>query len=314
VSKEHFIRPAMWVDLSASKADEGLAIGRDSPLRESTVIKGRSFKTKLDSLTTLFWNRIEEKESLAALDYVDSLWKLIDEAGENSGDLWAEGIKLYQRDYEMYINFYHGTAFSIKALTDDEDYITRVFFISPESLFYQTVLEKLDYTEQLQKFTVRYPASVLSALTNETLETTESVINKLLDGTASGNLSKDEQGNYYVIHNSVKCSLAHRTNGGTEYTFSVAYEMDSLQNNTFQAQDETEPEEVNPILFIAKTKKATNIREKADKKSNKITTINQKGKEVSVVEIVTGNDGMTWYRISLEDGTEGYARSDFFTR
>lgn len=278
------------------------------------MIKGRSFKIKRDAFVAFFWNKIEEKEPLAGYDYVDSSWKIIDKAEDSTDDLWSEGITLYQRDYEMYMNFNHGTAFSIKALTDDEDYITRVIYVSPESMFYQTVLGKLDYSEQLQKFTVRYPASVLSALTNETLETSESVINKLLDGTVSGNLSKDEQGNYYVIHNSVKCSLTHRTNGGTEYTFSVAYEMDSLHNNTSQTQDETELEEVNPILFIAKTKKATNIREKADKKSNKIATINQKGKEVSVVEIVTGDDGMTWYKISLEDGTEGYARSDFFTR
>ncbi|MBQ6481302.1 MAG: SH3 domain-containing protein [Anaerolineaceae bacterium] len=68
------------------------------------------------------------------------------------------------------------------------------------------------------------------------------------------------------------------------------------------------------ILFYAKTKKETRVRETANKTGKLLATIKKAGTEVAVLEELKGDDGKTWYRIQLQDGTVGYARSDFFKK
>ncbi len=58
------------------------------------------------------------------------------------------------------------------------------------------------------------------------------------------------------------------------------------------------------------TQKNVNVRAKADKKSKKVTSIKKKGTSVSVLNSTQGNDGYTWYEISVNKKT-GYVREDF---
>ena len=87
----------------------------------------------------------------------------------------------------------------------------------------------------------------------------------------------------------------------------------SENGNNGQAND-SQNESKGQILFYAETTKETRIRESVSKNSNLVTTIKEQGVEVAVLEQMIGDDGFVWYRVQLQDGTVGYARSDFFKK
>ena len=75
---------------------------------------------------------------------------------------------------------------------------------------------------------------------------------------------------------------------------------------------QSESEKAN-FPFLAKTtSKKVNCRVEADTGSRRLTYIQQKGTVVSVLDEVIGEDQKPWYRIQLEDGRIGYARSEYF--
>lgn len=94
---------------------------------------------------------------------------------------------------------------------------------------------------------------------------------------------------------------------------SITVQTDILNNNEEDSEN-ADYDQDDQILFYAKTLKETRVRESANKNSPLVATIKQEGIEVAVLEQVTGTDGMIWYRIQLQDGTAGYARSDFFVK
>ena len=88
----------------------------------------------------------------------------------------------------------------------------------------------------------------------------------------------------------------------------------SKENNDSNVSESTLESADLEIIFYAETTKETRVRESASKKSALVTTISVTGTKVAVFELLTGDDGLDWYKIQLEDGTIGYARYDFFTR
>lgn len=66
-----------------------------------------------------------------------------------------------------------------------------------------------------------------------------------------------------------------------------------------------------PFRAVTNVKKV-NLRQRADTKARRVTYITNKGTEVTILEEVTGSDGKQWYKVRLEDKTEGYALSSCF--
>ena len=62
------------------------------------------------------------------------------------------------------------------------------------------------------------------------------------------------------------------------------------------------------------TKKKVILRFKPDSKSRRVTYINRKGTQVTVLEGTADKQGIHWYKVRLENGTTGYAQSEYFTQ
>ncbi|MBQ3279761.1 MAG: protein kinase [Clostridia bacterium] len=74
-----------------------------------------------------------------------------------------------------------------------------------------------------------------------------------------------------------------------------------------------DPAEAARFPFLAKTtSKKVNCRAEADTGSRRLTYIQKKGTVVSVLDEIVGEDERPWYKIQLEDGRIGYARSEYF--
>ena len=77
---------------------------------------------------------------------------------------------------------------------------------------------------------------------------------------------------------------------------------------TVEAQSGGKPK----ILYVTKTNKSANIREAPDKESALVGRIPGKMWTTYILEITTGSDGKTWYKVMSLDGVIGYVRKDFF--
>jgi uncharacterized protein YgiM (DUF1202 family) len=71
----------------------------------------------------------------------------------------------------------------------------------------------------------------------------------------------------------------------------------------------------NRFPFQAKTtKKKVILRFKPESRSRRVTYITRKGTTVTVLEATADKQGIHWYKVRLENGTTGYAQSEYFTQ
>ena len=65
--------------------------------------------------------------------------------------------------------------------------------------------------------------------------------------------------------------------------------------------------------FKAKTTtKKVILRFKPDAKSRRVTFIQKKGTEVTILEETSDKQGIHWYKVKLQNGTTGYGRIEYF--
>ena len=77
-----------------------------------------------------------------------------------------------------------------------------------------------------------------------------------------------------------------------------------------------EPEEPGNSPYpgrAATNKEKVNVRAVADRNGKKIAMLGRKGTEVTVTGEAADSGGTMWYRVMLQDGTEGYIRSDLLS-
>ena len=122
-------------------------------------------------------------------------------------------------------------------------------------------------------------------------------------------LAEDDGWTAFFASTTVQTNELHQSDSNT---VTIEKPGDKLVNS--DESGASSPDQASPqILFDAATTKETRVRVSADKNSTLVTTI-QKGTSVMILEMLTGADDRIWYRIQLQDGTVGYARSDFFKK
>ena len=62
------------------------------------------------------------------------------------------------------------------------------------------------------------------------------------------------------------------------------------------------------------TAKGVNVRKKPSQSAGRVTQLNKKGEQVTVLSMETNDKGETWYLIETTKGKKGYIRSDLLER